>query len=528
MIIVFDAGAFQQGIGGGILNVAIGFLNAAVKGDPSLRFIFLADPLFGRLRPEFMAKLTFEPEVVYWSVLKLAPANHQILTHEPDIHVIVDGVEVPFERDYAGLSYRGASPTTSFEIYSRASKPRDSIPGSTDPRDLGLAFTRFEVSSDIATQSYWFDDPRFDEAAWLAEDRSRWTRGTFRLPTPMLPKAATCTIRMDLINSVPYRFFDGRYDAMYRAICHRTELDRWSKGLIDLGRGLKRKGAEVYVANHFLPVIIPGLKLVTWAHDIAPIIHPQFFAADAIDNFKDVTRVMTRADKLLCISQFTRDMICAKLEIDASRLATVWIGASSTIYRRSESEVAALKTKNGIEGAYILCVGTLEPRKNHAALVLAYHELLKMRPDAPRLVVAGSRGWGFTSFFEAIQRFGLEDRVMHLEGLSDDELAALYSGATVLVYPSLFEGFGLPVLEAMVCGVPIVTSRGTSMEGIARGCCVFVDPTNPSSIAAGMRDLIYDSDLRWAMLDRAGQRVGQFDWNVIAANAVQEIRAVVQ
>ena len=202
--------------------------------------------------------------------------------------------------------------------------------------------------------------------------------------------------------------------------------------------------------------------VVVTIHDLAPIRHPEAFPRWHRWSGRAALRLARRADAVVAVSEFTRDETVRLLGVPADRIHVVPNGV----------EPVFTDVGPGAEGDYVLAVGTLEPRKNLertvAAAALAGAELR----------VAGLPGWGGV----AVEGW--------VGSPSDDELAALYRGARCLVYPSLYEGFGIPILEAMACGTPVVTSRGGATEEVAGGAAVLVDPGDPTSIAAGIDEAL--------------------------------------
>jgi glycosyltransferase involved in cell wall biosynthesis len=169
--------------------------------------------------------------------------------------------------------------------------------------------------------------------------------------------------------------------------------------------------------------------------------------------------------------------------------------------------------------AFLLFVGTLEPRKNLVRLLEALHRL----PDAPPLVLAGRRGWLYDDAFAAVERLDLQERVHWLDFVADADLPALYNLAEAFVYPSLYEGFGLPVAEALACGTPVVTSRLASLPEVASDAAVLVDPLESTSIAAGIRQALEAS----RRLREAGPaQVSRFRWEAAAQGLLACYRMV--
>jgi glycosyltransferase involved in cell wall biosynthesis len=253
--------------------------------------------------------------------------------------------------------------------------------------------------------------------------------------------------------------------------------------------GLPRaaRGLDVLHCPTFRGPVRSGVPVVVTVHDLAVLRHPGTFNQWTRHYSRlAVPRVARAARRVIAVSEFTRGEIVELLGVPFERIAVI------------PNAVSPRFAANGpaVEGEYVLAVGTLEPRKNLAAAQQAARRL-----GVP-LKVVGARGWG------DVQVEGWLGRV------SDDELAALYRGARCLVYPSLYEGFGIPVLEAMVCGTPVVTSAGGATEEVAGGAAVLVDPRDPAAIAAG----IEEADRRRDELRAQGlERAARFSWERVAA-----------
>jgi glycosyltransferase involved in cell wall biosynthesis len=216
-------------------------------------------------------------------------------------------------------------------------------------------------------------------------------------------------------------------------------------------------------------------KLVVTLHDLAFLHDPSQFTPHGVRVFRrSLRQIRKRADLVLCCSQATMDD-CVTAGIDADRLRLVPLGVETE--RASAEEVARVRSLYRLPDEYLLFVGTVEPRKNLRGLVAALRHL----PDAPPLVVAGADGWGDSGVTDA-------DHVRFLGFVAGDDLAGLYGGASVFCYPSEREGYGLPVLEAMAQGTPVVTSRGTATEETAGNAAVLVDPMDPADIARGIEE----------------------------------------
>jgi glycosyltransferase involved in cell wall biosynthesis len=171
-------------------------------------------------------------------------------------------------------------------------------------------------------------------------------------------------------------------------------------------------------------------------------------------------------------------------------------------------------------GTYILHVGTMEPRKNLVRLVQAFAKLRRSRL-AIQLVLAGAQGWMYEDVLAEVERLGLEEDVIVLGRVDAESLPALYNGARCVAYPSLYEGFGLPVLEAMACGTPIVTSRTSSLPEVVGDAGVLVDPYDVGQIAEALEQLIVDEDAARCYAQRGRQRASAFSWEATARKTLQ-------
>ena len=258
--------------------------------------------------------------------------------------------------------------------------------------------------------------------------------------------------------------------------------------------GLPRRarGLDVLHCPTFRGPVRSSVPVVVTVHDLAVLRHPGTFNqwTRRYSRFA-VPRVARAARRLIAVSEFTRGEIVELVGIPEERIRVIPNAVGEEFVAEGPAE----------SGDYVLAVGTLEPRKNLGAAQQAAQRL------GVELRVVGAQGWG------GVQVNGWLGRV------PDEELAALYRGARCLVYPSLYEGFGIPVLEAMACGTPVVTSAGGATEEVAGGAAVLVDPHDPAAIAAGVEEA---SSRRDELRARGLERAAQFSWNRVAA----ETRAV--
>ena len=256
---------------------------------------------------------------------------------------------------------------------------------------------------------------------------------------------------------------------------------------------------DVLHNTSIIPFATSG-KMVSTVHDLAFLHHPEFFTRRGNAVFNSSLKVLKkRADILLCSSTATVND-CLEVGFSSDRIRLVPLGVRSE--RVSDDLIAQVRAVFNLPSEFILFVGTLEPRKNLAKLV----EALRDQPDLPPLVVAGAEGWGDISV-EA------SENVKFLGHVEERFLGGLYAAASVMAYPSLWEGFGLPVLEAMAQGTPVVTSALISTEEVAGGAAVLVDPRSAESIRDGIRNALAD---RVNLSQRGIERVAEATWQKTA------------
>lgn len=260
--------------------------------------------------------------------------------------------------------------------------------------------------------------------------------------------------------------------------------------------------------------------LVVTVHDLAFRRHPERFTRHGVkvmERALDVVR--RRADAVICPSQHSADDLLAA-GIGTERIHLVPLGVD--IAPCSDERIAAVRARYGLDGEFVLFVGTLEPRKNLPRLAEAMARLERRVP----LVIAGIAGWGAQDgglHHHLVDELGVDIRIVGLVPAAD--LTALYCAATVFAYPSEWEGFGLPVLEAMAAGTPVVTSRATSTEEVAGGAAVLVDPLDIDDLAAGLTTA-FDPHQR-ELLQRAGrERAAAMTWQHTADATVEVYRKV--
>ena len=283
----------------------------------------------------------------------------------------------------------------------------------------------------------------------------------------------------------------------------------------------------LFVPAHVLPIVHPRASVVT-VHDLGYLYFPH--AHRPLDRlYLDLsTRHNARAAAhLISDSQATKRDLVERYSVDPAKIAVVYAGYDAAAFRpvRDRAAIEAVKARYSIAGEYILSVGTLQPRKNLARLIEAFASL-QIADCKLQLVIAGKRGWLYKEIFAQVHQLGLEDEVIFTGYVAGSDLPALLSSASLFVMPSLYEGFGLPVLEAMACGVPIVCSNVSSLPEVAGDAAVLVDPLDVGRMAAAMERVLSDEELRAELRERGFEQVGRFSWEKCARETLAVLESV--
>ena len=291
----------------------------------------------------------------------------------------------------------------------------------------------------------------------------------------------------------------------------------------DLSRRLKEDKPDLIHVQYTAPLNCPS-PIVVSVHDVSFLEHPEYFRAARVMQLKlTVRRTVQRAARILTPSEFSARQIQRVYGVDPEKI-TVVPNAVSAVFRPMHREAARAQVAErfGVPGPYVLTVGDLQPRKNQVGLIAAFEQLLRERPELPhRLVLTGQDSWFAGRVHEAARRSPASERIHFTGFVRDEELLALYGGCDIFVFPSFYEGFGLPILEAMACGRAVACSNSTATVEVADGAGITFDPAATGDITRAMRDLLLDSELRGRMERLGIQRARGFQWKDAAAKTLE-------
>lgn len=288
----------------------------------------------------------------------------------------------------------------------------------------------------------------------------------------------------------------------------------------------------LFVPAHVLPLIRPRRCVVT-VHDLGYHHFPDAHTRGARAYLELSTRLNARwATLVLADSDATRRDLVARYGVPTEKVRVVHPGRNQRLRREVNPErIAAISARLGINGEYILYVGTLQPRKNLIRLIQAYAALLaewESKSRCPLLVLAGKRGWLSDAIFREVDRLGLAGQVRFPGYVPDDDLPALLSGASAFAFPSLYEGFGFPVLEAMACDVPVVCANTSSLPEVAGEAALLIDPLDTRALTDALRELLLNRDLRRRLIDAGRQQLRNFSWEKAASQTLAVLEEAVR
>ena len=263
-------------------------------------------------------------------------------------------------------------------------------------------------------------------------------------------------------------------------------------------------------------------KLVYTVHDLTFITHPEFHTLqNRIHCLMGTVSAVCQAATIIAVSNHTKHDIMTQLAVPENRIDVVYLAADehfSPTQHDSREQVAA---KYGIRSPYIFNLGTIEPRKNIERLVQAYAMLPAARKNACSLVIGGGAGWMNSDIYRYVQDNDLGEYVKMIGHVDDEDLPALYTSCEVFVYPSMYEGFGLPVLEAMACGAPVITSRTSSLPEVAGDAAILVDPEDVQSIRDAMEGLLTNGGKRSKLREKGLKQSLNFLWRRTAKETLE-------
>ncbi|MDD1148878.1 glycosyltransferase family 4 protein [Pseudomonas sp. TNT2022 ID357] len=269
----------------------------------------------------------------------------------------------------------------------------------------------------------------------------------------------------------------------------------------------------VYHEPNFILKPHDGPSVAT-VHDLSFVQHPEFHPAERVAWLsRQLPRTLDRADFIITDSEVVRAELIEQFSVPRERVKAIYLGADARFKQRSADATKTVLARYGlVHGSYLAFVGTIEPRKGISVLLDAWERLMPSIRRAWPLVIAGASGWHNAQLMGRIEALRAKGEVKYLQFVSAQDLPFIYSGAATFIYPSVYEGFGLPVLEAMASGVPAICGAGTSMAEFAEGACKLFEVTDADALAQSIFELVEDASLRARIAHFGMIQANKFSW----------------
>ena len=293
-------------------------------------------------------------------------------------------------------------------------------------------------------------------------------------------------------------------------------------------RLLRRLGADLYHSPYYLMPYRTGCPTLLTVHDLIPLLFPKHSTIQARLFFRWATALALRtAHRVIAVSEATRRDLLAHFRIPTRRVVTIPEAADQAFHRRPPDEAKAVRQEHDLPEQYILYLGSNKPHKNLARLIEAFSRIT-FHASRFTLVIAGVWDPRYPEARQRAESLALGKAVRFLGPVAERDLPALYSGATLFTFPSEYEGFGLPVLEAMACGTPVACSNISSLPEVVGDAALTFDPTNTNAIANALNRLLSDTDLRADLRERGLRQAAQFSWERTARDTLAVYRQTVR
>lgn len=285
---------------------------------------------------------------------------------------------------------------------------------------------------------------------------------------------------------------------------------------------VRREKVELLHCLAFVGPLISSCPFLVTVYDLSFLLFPESFRPWNRLYLSTFTRLsVKKAHRVIAISENTKKDLVRLLGAEEDKIRVTYCGCDETLRALPSQEVDSFRRRKGLPERFVLFLGTIEPRKNLVRLLEAFR---KIKKEGVKLVLAGGLGWGYEPVMAAIENLGLQGDVVLPGFIPQEEKVYWYNAAEVFVYPSLYEGFGLPPLEAMACGTPVIVSRAASLPEVVGDGGLLVDPTNPEAIAEALSRLLANPQEREKLREKGLQRAKMFSWERMARETVKIYR----
>jgi glycosyltransferase involved in cell wall biosynthesis len=297
---------------------------------------------------------------------------------------------------------------------------------------------------------------------------------------------------------------------------------------IILPKKLKEYDIDILHSPHYTSPVFTKVSRVVTFHDMTFYTLPKVHTFFKRLLFKIYMKISSKiADKIVTVSESTAKDVEKILDVSSNKTCVTY-NAKKDMYKpiNNQENIVEVCSKYNIRDNYVLFVGTLEPRKNIKTLIKSYSKLIKEINKEIKLVVVGKKGWMYKEIFELMRSLGIDNQVI-FTGFADlEDLPYLYNGAEVFVYPSIYEGFGIPVLEAISCGTPTITSNVSSMPEVIGDAGITVNPNDVDELKDAIKRIIEDDDLKEQFRKQGIEQAKKFTWKNCAKDTLQVYKKI--
>jgi glycosyltransferase involved in cell wall biosynthesis len=289
---------------------------------------------------------------------------------------------------------------------------------------------------------------------------------------------------------------------------------------------VQRRKFDIYFEPNFIPLNLKSKKIVVTVHDFSFQIHPDWHPAERVEYFRNsFWKNISRADAIITVSNFIRNQAVDEFGFDPDKVRVIPNGFDQGLFHPLQpQDGASVRQRLNLPDRFVLFVGSIEPRKNLLNLLEAYASLPRSLRDSTPLVLAGFSGWENTAIMRRLKR--LRENVRYLGFVEDADLAALYALAELFVYPSFYEGFGLPPLEAMACGCPVLVANTSSLPEVCADAALYTSPNDAEEMAAAMKRVLENTSLSQELRTKGLERATCFSWQTSALAHLELFRSL--
>ncbi len=363
---------------------------------------------------------------------------------------------------------------------------------------IGIDGNEANVKERVGVSTYTFNLLQYFKQ--FSQDDLKFRIYLKEKPLPDLPAAAS---------NFDYRVVPGKF--------------LWSQLFLPLELNLNRDFNVFFSPAHYAPRFLSSSFVVT-IHDLSYFYYPQEFLKQDLYKLKNWTKYsVAKAKKVIAVSKTTKKDLIKFYNVPDEKIEVIYNGYGKNV-RNQISKIKNINQKLNVKkNKFLLYVGTLQPRKNLTVLIKAFAVFKKDNPDF-RLIIVGKKGWLFDEIFQQVKDLGIEQEVIFTGYIPDSELAELYKNAFCYVMPSLYEGFGIPILEAMSYGCPVISSFSSSLPEVGGEACLYFDPKNEKDLWEKLKEMRENAHLRNELIKKGKERVKLFSWRTCAQETLNVIK----